>query len=547
MAGSGKKRPLISVCMIAKDEEEFIGKSLRSCHDLHAEMLVADTGSSDRTREIAAEAGAQVFRIPWHNDFAAAKNAVINRAHGRWIVFVDADEWFPDGAAERLGMLIRKYHDDLTVAALNVYQTNLLSTQRMDIMDKARTIRVFRNRPTARYQYPVHEQIASSLRGRVLSTDIELLHAGFTTEVTAKKHKSERNSEILRTMLETTADNDPHRIYLVTQLGREYQRMGQYPEAEAQYRQAVSMYTQSVDHENINVTAFGSILFSYLAESLDLQKKYDEVLMYGRELEPYTLFPYADRPFFMGLAQYHLGHYPEALGSFVEAMACLEAAPLRQEYLSTDRVVLTYAGVIDGFLRMGDAGHAQEVALRALSRYPSRNLLGDLMVSVLQARSVAERTEILQKLSIEAVNNISGRALAKGDGPICLMAANMAWAAGEPGALVWAGAWALREHDAMRASTILEAIPADHASYPLGRRLQAMACKMRGDDFGFEMLVSQDEFVYQLGLRLWAGEQIDPAQQANAEVGLEAIRRVVPIPAGPHPKTEGASFHGQVS
>ena len=80
--------------MIVKNEEKNIRRALSWGKDIMCEQIVVDTGSSDRTVEIAREMGAKIFFFPWINDFAAAKNFAIDQAKGDWIAFLDADESF---------------------------------------------------------------------------------------------------------------------------------------------------------------------------------------------------------------------------------------------------------------------------------------------------------------------------------------------------------------------------------------------------------------------------------------------------------------------
>ena len=84
----------LSACVITKNEEENIGTWLTSMKKIADEMIVVDTGSTDRTVEMAKEAGARVFHHAWQNDFAAAKNCALEKAKGDWILFLDADEYF---------------------------------------------------------------------------------------------------------------------------------------------------------------------------------------------------------------------------------------------------------------------------------------------------------------------------------------------------------------------------------------------------------------------------------------------------------------------
>ena len=89
--GSNKK-PGVSLCMIVKDEETNLARCLASVKPIVDEMIVVDTGSTDRTRVIAEFFGARVFDFEWRGDFAEARNFSLSKAEGGWILIMDADE-----------------------------------------------------------------------------------------------------------------------------------------------------------------------------------------------------------------------------------------------------------------------------------------------------------------------------------------------------------------------------------------------------------------------------------------------------------------------
>ena len=100
------RKPRLSVCMIVKNEERFLGQCLASVKGLADELIIIDTGSTDRTVEIAREHGAQVGHFEWCNDFAAARNASIAPATGDWILFLDADEELSSAEKQTLPTLL---------------------------------------------------------------------------------------------------------------------------------------------------------------------------------------------------------------------------------------------------------------------------------------------------------------------------------------------------------------------------------------------------------------------------------------------------------
>ena len=86
-----KKTP-VSVCMIIKDEEKYLARCLASVKPIVDEIIVVDTGSTDRSKDIAIAFGARVYDYEWQNDFAEARNYSISKASGGWILILDGDE-----------------------------------------------------------------------------------------------------------------------------------------------------------------------------------------------------------------------------------------------------------------------------------------------------------------------------------------------------------------------------------------------------------------------------------------------------------------------
>ena len=108
-----KKRTSVSLCMIVKNEEEFLSQCLASVKPIVDEMIIVDTGSTDRTRDIATVFGARVFDYEWVNDFAAARNYSISKAKGEWILIMDADEVFSPIDYARFRKLTKNKHSGI--------------------------------------------------------------------------------------------------------------------------------------------------------------------------------------------------------------------------------------------------------------------------------------------------------------------------------------------------------------------------------------------------------------------------------------------------
>ena len=103
-----RSRARISQCMIVKNEERNIEKALSWGKGVVSEQIVVDTGSTDRTVEIAESMGAKIYHFEWIDDFAAAKNFAISKAKYEWIALLDADEYFSEEDAKKVLYYVRK-------------------------------------------------------------------------------------------------------------------------------------------------------------------------------------------------------------------------------------------------------------------------------------------------------------------------------------------------------------------------------------------------------------------------------------------------------
>ena len=108
---SKRTRARISQCMIVKNEEKNIEKALSWGKGVVSEQIVVDTGSTDRTVELAEKMGAKVYHFEWIDDFSAAKNFAISKAKYEWVALLDADEYFSEEDAKKLLFYIRQLND----------------------------------------------------------------------------------------------------------------------------------------------------------------------------------------------------------------------------------------------------------------------------------------------------------------------------------------------------------------------------------------------------------------------------------------------------
>jgi glycosyltransferase involved in cell wall biosynthesis len=174
----------VSLCLMVRNEETKLAASLQSAADLVDETIVVDTGSTDGTRELAANLGARVFEFPWCDDFAAARNECLRHATGDWIFWMDADEQLDAVNREKLKVLFEEVSGQSSVVSSKKAESDrLLTTDYGQLTNVAFVMkclsvqpgetrhgtavdhaRLFRNRPDIRWKYRVHEQILPALR-----------------------------------------------------------------------------------------------------------------------------------------------------------------------------------------------------------------------------------------------------------------------------------------------------------------------------------------------------------------------------------------------
>jgi glycosyltransferase involved in cell wall biosynthesis len=206
-------QPTVSLTMIVRDEELNLPRVLGSVAGLFDEIVVVDTGSRDRTREIAAEFGARVFDFVWVDDFAAARNAALARATGDYAFWLDADDVLDPAVRERLERLIAS----LCPGEPAAYVVKCSCDPAPD-GDGGQTVvdhvRLFPLREDVRWSYRVHEQILPALRRAdipVRWTDVTVRHTGYTDRA-LRARKLDRDSKILRAELAERPD-DPFVLF----------------------------------------------------------------------------------------------------------------------------------------------------------------------------------------------------------------------------------------------------------------------------------------------------------------------------------------------
>jgi glycosyltransferase involved in cell wall biosynthesis len=224
-------RPTVSLCMIVRNEEANLGHCLQDAADLVDEIVIVDTGSTDRTREIASRFGATIHDFPWRDDFSAARNESIRRATGQWIFWLDADDRIEEDERRKLAALFRhlKTLDPALPVAFAMECRSSDGDGRRQTGASSTHVRLFRNDGSIAWTGRVHEapQVLDPSRPIGLSnTDVVIEHTGYRDPLVLWR-KSNRDLRLLQIDYATAPENARTLLYL----GRSRLAQGRLPEA----------------------------------------------------------------------------------------------------------------------------------------------------------------------------------------------------------------------------------------------------------------------------------------------------------------------------
>ena len=197
----------ISLCMIVKNEERFLAECLESLKDVVDEINIVDTGSTDRTVEIARGYGAKIEFREWRSDFGWARNESLAMATRRWVIVLDADEELEPESRALLRSL-RTVPADTTCVYVDI--VNLIDDQTGVATMSHRLLRVFPNSPRMRFKGAIHESLALDEGGNGMAgvvSPLRILHKGYTTEMLRDRDKDARNRPLVVAAYEENSDD----------------------------------------------------------------------------------------------------------------------------------------------------------------------------------------------------------------------------------------------------------------------------------------------------------------------------------------------------
>lgn len=297
--------PEISLLMIVRDEAARIGQVLADARPICDEVIVVDTGSTDATPLVAAEHGATVVHFRWRDDFAAARNEAIRHAHGKWAMYLDADDRVPPAARQAFLRLKAELGTATEFDVVQVPYRYSFAPPDSDVCTAAFPVgRVWRLGVGLRFTHRVHEHLDAPASRQVLRPDCYVEHRPRLEEFAAK---SARNLRLLELEI-ASGDSSVRTAYFYAHELRRHQRLD---EAYAAFSALAERPLSPLERYSVQLDLAQCV-------AVDDPERRREHLEAAVAADPLR----ADAYVHLGLSHYERGEWAEAIPYFESAEAC---------------------------------------------------------------------------------------------------------------------------------------------------------------------------------------------------------------------------------
>ena len=358
--------------MIVNDEDSTLAKCLSSAKKFVNEIVILDTGSTDKTVKIAEGYGAKIHHFEWCNDFSAARNEALKYVTGDWVLVLDADETL----APEMIPIIKEAVEREEYLLINLVREEIGAGQPPYSM----VSRLFRNHPVFRFSRPYHALVDDSVSEILVKEQqwqigyiqgIAILHSGYQQSEITQKNKLER----AKAAMEEFLAKNPNDAYVCSKLGALYMDLEKIP-------QSIQLLSKGVSLSGENYDILYE-LYYHLGIAYSRLKNYHQAIAHYQAAIKLPIYPILklgaynnlgnllkekgdlkgaknayettlkiDPSFIRGY--YNLGMTYKAMGLFKDAIAAyVKAIDLNPEYAQAYQnlgVVLLKAGYVDDSL-----------------------------------------------------------------------------------------------------------------------------------------------------------------------------------------------------
>ncbi|BAZ16370.1 glycosyl transferase family protein [Calothrix sp. NIES-4071] len=253
----------LSLCIIAKNEESTLHKCIGSAKSIVNEIVVLDTGSTDKTIAVAEKLGALVYEYEWNNDFSAARNEALRYVTGDWVLVLDADETLTSKIKSQIRQTIVR--DEYIM--VNLLRHEIGAAQSPYSM----VSRLFRKHPDIKFSRPYHAIIDDSVIEILQKepdwqighlSEVAILHEGYTEAAIKQQNKTTKAQAVMEGFI-VNHPNDP---YVCSKLGGLYVENGKLSEGIELLERGIASKSANIDlmyelhyHLGIGYTRAGDI------------------------------------------------------------------------------------------------------------------------------------------------------------------------------------------------------------------------------------------------------------------------------------------------
>lgn len=309
---------MLSICIIVKNEEKNINRCLELLSGTGFEIIVVDTGSTDRTKEIALDYTSKVYDFEWCDDFAAAKNFAISKASQSYVMVLDSDEFLKQIDVKMLKKQIQFHPSEVgRICRINVFTRDGRKQENMEWLN-----RIF---PREKYEYKgrIHEQV-TAVSGRsykTYETSVVIEHTGYDLPIKERQEKAERNMVLLKQELvdlqNSLKENQPEDSKVVEQIPYILYQLGKSCYMAEDYKTACDYFAKGLSYD----------LNPKLEYVIDMVETYGYALINSGQAETALFFENiyaefgncADFCFLMGLIYMNNARFEEAVREFLKA------------------------------------------------------------------------------------------------------------------------------------------------------------------------------------------------------------------------------------
>ncbi len=383
----------ISQCLIVKNEEENIEYCLSHLKSVVDEQIVVDTGSTDRTVEIAEGMGAKLFHFDWIDDFSAARNFALSKAKGDWIIFLDSDEYFSESSVSLIRNFIKNVNGNRNINGISSELINIDKDKNVISTVKNASPRIFRNRKSVKYRKRIHEILSDAKREKFNFTvvcldgskELKILHTGYDKNVVREKNKNERNIDMLKRELAENSSDSHINLYISKSMymKEDYKESLYYALQALEYMN--SNCEQDYYHEIYSYIIFNMYMMNYL---------YDEIKsIFEQAVYKYPEYP--DYYWAMGMTELRNGSAERAADLMEKCINCCKNYKINIESLAIGQIGKVYEELLNAYILLNNKQKIVEIAVALLN---SNKYDYETLIVLIKTLLTGEKEEDIIKL-----------------------------------------------------------------------------------------------------------------------------------------------------